>query len=250
MPGAWHGGRVRSRLCAGPAGGALTAVLEPGKLNEVPGSHMTTNALVLVARSSSHFSRIARIYAAELEVPCAFEPVFDLTSTDAATFAENPLLRVPSLRTPEGTWFGSQNVCRELARRSSRQARLVWPEDLLRPLGANAQEVVTDAMGTGVIILTARLAKVADDSPALAKPFARLAGALGWLEANLDAALETQPSGDLSFLEVSAFCLLTHLGFRGLGTLDEHPRLRAFCERFGDRASARATTYRFDQPPG
>lgn len=211
---------------------------------------MATNALVLVARSSSHFSRIARIYAAELEVPCAFEPVFDINSTEAGAFADNPLLRVPSLRTPEGTWFGSQNVCRELARRSSRRARLVWPEDLLHPLGGNAQEVVTDAMATGVVIITARLAKASDDSPMLAKPFARFAGALDWLEANLDAALATQPSGDLSFLEVSAFCFLSHLGFRGLGTLDDRPRLRAFAERFGDRASARATPFRFDQPPG
>ena len=210
---------------------------------------MTTDPLTLVARSSSHFSRIPRIYAAELEVPCAFEPVFDINSTGPGGYADNPLLRVPSLRTPEGTWFGSQNVCRALARRSSRGARLIWPENLLHPLGANAQEIVTDAMGTGVVIVTARLAQAADDSPVLTKPFARLAGALGWLEANLEAALATQPAGDLSFLEVSAFCLLTHLGFRGLGTLEALPRLRAFCERFEDRASARATPYRFDQPP-
>ena len=209
---------------------------------------MTTPPLTLVARSSSHFSRIARIYAAELQVPYTFQPVFDITSTESDVFADNPLLRVPSLRTPEGTWFGSLGICRELARRSPCALRLVWPEDLSHPLGSNAQEVVTDAMNTGVVIVTSRVLKVADDNPALTKPFARLRGALGWLEGNFDAALATQPSGDLSFLEVSAFCFLAHLGFRGLGTLDGQPKLRAFCDRFGGRASVRATPYHFDQP--
>src|SRR4051812_25003974 len=179
-----------------------------------PQSHLPASPLTLVARSSSHFSRITRIYAAELEVPCGFEPVFDIASTASGVFGDNPLLRVPSLRTPEGTWFGSLGVCRELARRSPRVRRLIWPEDLLRVLGSNAQEVVTDAMNTGVVIITSRMQKVPDDNPALTKPFARLHGALHWLEANLEGALATQPTGDLSFLEVSAFCFLTHLTFR------------------------------------
>jgi glutathione S-transferase len=209
---------------------------------------MTTSAPTLIARSSSHFSRIARIYAAELAVPCTFQPVFDINATDAGVFADNPLLRVPSLRTPEGTWFGSLNVCRALARISPPQLRLIWPEDLTHVLAANAQEIVTDAMGTGVVIITSRLTGTADDDPALRKPLARLSGALAWLEANLEAAFAAQPrGGDLSFLEVSSFCFLTHLAFRGLGTLEGYPRLRAFTARFDERPSAQATPYRFDQ---
>jgi len=207
-----------------------------------------SSPLTLVGRSSSHFSRVARIYAAELDVRCAFEPVLELGARNPQVFGDNPSLRVPSLRTPEGTWFGSLGICRELARRSSRALRLVWPEDDRDVLASNAQEVVTDAMNTGVVIITSRLQEIPDDNPALTKPFARLNGALGWLEANLAAALAAQPRGDLSFLEVSAFCFLTHLEFRGLGTLGEHPRLRAFCDRLGDRASSRATPYHFDQP--
>jgi glutathione S-transferase len=210
---------------------------------------MTTTAPTLIARSSSHFSRIARIYAAELAVSCTFQPVYDINSTDAALFADNPLLRVPSLRTTEGTWFGSLNVCRALARLAPRSPRLLWPENLATVIASNAQEVVTDAMGTGVIIITSRLTGAADDSPALRKPFARLSGALEWLEANLDEAFDPKPRADeLNFLEVSAFCFLTHLTFRGLGTLEGRPKLQAFTERFGERASAQATPYRFDQP--
>jgi glutathione S-transferase len=209
---------------------------------------MTTPSLTLVARSSSHFSRITRIYAAELAVPYTFEPVFDITSTDPHAFGDNPLLRVPSLRTPEGTWFGSLNVCRELARRSAQRARLVWPEDLTEPLSANAQEVVLDAMGTGVIVVTARVAAIPNDSPALVKPLARLHAAVAWLESNLGAAVATLPERKLSFLEVSAFCLLTHLGFRGLGTIDDRPSLRAFCESFGSGPSPHNTPYPYQKP--
>jgi len=208
-----------------------------------------TAPLTLVGRSSSHFTRIASIFAAELGVACEFEPVFDIKSREARVFAENPLLRVPSLRTPEGTWFGSLNACRELARRGTSDVPVVWPEDFTEPAGANAQEIVTDAMNTGVVIVLARVSGLADDMPLLQKPFARLHGALAWLEANLDAVLASLPERRLSFLEVSAFCLLTHLEFRELGRLDGHPELQAFCSRFGARPSARKTTYRFDQPP-
>jgi glutathione S-transferase len=208
-----------------------------------------TAPLTLVGRSSSHYTRIVSIFAAELGVSCAFEPVFDIKSCAAPVFGDNPMLRVPSLRTPEGTWFGSLNACRELARRSNAGVPIVWPEDFTQPVGANAQEIVTDAMGTGVVIVMARVSGYADDTPLLEKPFARLTGALAWLEANLEGVLATLPERRLCFLEVSAFCFLTHLEFRELGRLDQLPKLRAFCERFGARASAALTTYRFDQPP-
>ncbi|HTQ08338.1 MAG TPA: glutathione S-transferase family protein [Polyangiaceae bacterium] len=209
---------------------------------------MTRAPLTIIGRHSSHYTRIVSIFAAELGLECAFEPVFDIRSTDARLFGENPLLRVPSLVTPEGVWFGSSNACRELARRSSSDVPLVWPEDHVTPLAANAQEITTDAMATGVVIATSRMNELADDAPALVKSFARLRGAVDWLEANLDVALAALPERRLSFLEVSSFCLLTHLGFRELSSIAEHPRLTAFCERFGARPSARATGYYFDRP--
>jgi glutathione S-transferase len=209
---------------------------------------MMSSPLTLVGRSSSHYTRIVSIFAAELGVNCGFEPVFDIKSTDAQRFGNNPMLRVPSLRTPEGTWFGSINACRELARRSTSDVPIVWPEDVTVPLGANAQEITTDAMSTGVVIVMARGSGQKDDAPLLEKPFARLRGAVAWLEANLEAALATLPERRLSFLEVSSYCFLTHLEFRELLRVHANPRLRAFCARFGERSSALSTAYRFDQP--
>ena len=208
-----------------------------------------TSTLTLIGRSSSHFTRVARLYAAELDVPHDFEPVFDIASTSESTFGENPALRVPSLRTPEGTWFGSLNVCRELARRAPIAEPLVWPEDLTEPLTANAQELVLDAMGTGVTIIMGRGSGLADDHALYVKPLARLHGMLAWLDANLDQALARLPERRLSFLEATAFCVCAHLEFRGLGSLDPYPRLRAFVTSFGVRPCAARTPYRFDQPP-
>jgi len=204
-------------------------------------------ALTLIGRSSSHYTRIVRMIAAELGVELAFEPVFDIKSTDERTF-DNPLLTVPSLRTSEGTWFGSQAACREVARRASSTAGLLWPEDVTTLTATNAQEVTLSAMSTGVIIVMSRSTGIADTEPLLVKPFARLRAAIAWLESSFDAAVRELPERRLSYLEVSAFCFLTHVVFRELGTLEACPKLAAFCDEYGARASAQATPYRFDQP--
>jgi glutathione S-transferase len=203
--------------------------------------------LTLIGRSSSHFTRVTRIFAAELGVKCGFEPVLDIQSTDPQTF-DNPLLTVPSLRTPEGTWFGSLPICRELARRSLSSVPLVWPEDHVEPLSSNAQEVTTSAMTAGVSVIMARGAGLGDDHALLVKPRARLQAAIDWLEEHLDSVFATLPEKRLSFLEVSTYCFLTHLGLRELGSIANRPRLTAFCEAFGARPSAVQTPYFFDQP--
>jgi glutathione S-transferase len=206
--------------------------------------------IVLVGRSSSHFTRIARIFAHELGVEHAFEPVYEITSRSAETFADNPTLRVPSLRTNSGTWFGSMNVSRELARLANRYDDVVWPEGLVDPTSMNAQEIVTETMAAEVTLVTARIEKLATEHPFLAKPLARIETSLAWLERELPGVLARLTPGSLSFLEVSAFCLCTHLPFREVRSIDDCPNLVAFARRFGDRESARATEYRFDVAQG
>jgi glutathione S-transferase len=208
-----------------------------------------TTPLTLIGRSSSHFTRVTRIYAAELDVPHDFSPVFDIASTSQATFGDNPSLRVPSLRTPEGTWFGTLNICRELARRSPRGDTLVWPEDLSDPLTANAQELVLDAMETEVAIIMGRVAGIGDDHALMTKPFARLRGMAGWLDTHLDSALARLPERRLSYLEATAYAFTAHVEFRGIMPLDPFPKLVAFRAAFGARPSAERTPFRFDQPP-
>jgi hypothetical protein len=87
----------------------------------------------------------------------------------------------------------------------------------------------------------------ATDAPDARKPRASLHGSVEWLEAHLDAALaEVAQPGVVSFLAITAYCFLTHLGFRQVASIEHLPRLSAFCQEFGARPSALATPYHFD----
>ena len=203
----------------------------------------------LYGRSSSHFTRIARIFAAELEVDVEFHPIRDLLSVDPDDYGGHPALKMPTLRTDAGQWFGSLPICRELARCSGLSLDISWPEDLQRPVASNAQELVTTAMGTESGLVMRKASGVPADNAHLVKLRASLLGATDWLETNALRAVETlPPERDLSFLEVSLFCLVEHLEFREVLSLEPYPALRAFAQRFGARTSARATPFQFDFP--
>lgn len=199
--------------------------------------------VVIHGRSSSHFTRVTRIFAAELGVTYSLEVVRNLQSTDASEYGGNPALKLPVLSTPEGTWFGALSICREFARRSDRALRIVWPEALTLALLSNAQELVTTAMATEVsLIMTG-----AEVTKASTKMRTSLASSFEWLEQNLDRVLSALPAErDLSYLETTLFCLGTHLPFRGVMSTEPYPRLNAFCKRFGERVSARVTEFAFD----
>ncbi|WP_437963799.1 glutathione S-transferase family protein [Sorangium sp. So ce260] len=203
----------------------------------------------LVGRSSSHFTRVTRLFAAELGVAYAFEVVPDLRSLDTADYAGNPALRLPILRTGATTWLGSLNICRELARRAPVQRRVVWPEHLTEALTANAQELVVQAMATEVTLIMGQIAGTPKDDAQLTKLQKSLLNMLAWLDDNLQAARAGLPQDrDLSYLEVCTFCLVTHLEFRKMLPTSGYRALTAFCDEFDQRPSAQATAYRFDAP--
>jgi glutathione S-transferase len=201
----------------------------------------------LFGRSSSHFTRIARIFAAELELSVEFEPIRELMSTEPADYGGNPALKMPTLESPDGTWFGSLGICRELARQGELNLDIVWPDQLDAALACNAQEMVLQAMASEVSLVMGKATGVAADNAYQRKQHASLLGAMQWLEENAGAAIALlPPERDLSYLEVSLFCLLEHLTFREVLDTAPYPRLRALAERFGQRSSARTTPFRFD----
>lgn len=191
---------------------------------------------------------MTRVFAHELGVEYSFEIVADLLSLEAAHYGGNPALRVPSLRSGDETWFGALNVCRQLARFARGPRRVVWPEQLTDCLGANAQELVLQAMSTEVSLIMHGLGTPAD-APVLEKGWRSLRNMLSWLDSRWEAVLRGLPAErDVSLLEISAFCLAEHLDFRlGLPT-NGYPALHDFAREFAERPSARATPYRFDTP--
>ena len=204
-----------------------------------------SSPLVLVGRSSSHFTRVTRLFAAELGIELRLQVVPDLASLEIGDYGGNPALRLPTLRTPEGDWYGSLGICRELWRRAGSTLRVTWPEMLSTPLLANAQELVTQAMSSEVALIMARAAGT--PAAALSKQEKSLHNQLDWLEANVDPVLAALPSErELSYLEATLFCLVAHLEFRAVLPLDPYPRLQCARARFGERASARRTEFHFD----
>jgi glutathione S-transferase len=201
----------------------------------------------LFGRSSSHFTRIARIFAAECEVEYEFTLIRDLMSSDPADYGGNPALKMPTLQSPDGDWFGSIAVCREFVRNSELNLDVAWPEHLASARAADAQEMVLQAMSTEVALVMGKTSGVTAENTHQAKLRASLLGTMQWLEDNAaDLLASLPPERDLSYLEVSLFCLVEHLPFREVLATDGYPNLRAFAEKFGQRSSAKATPFRFD----
>ena len=200
--------------------------------------------LAIVGRSSSHFTRVARVFALELGVPHDFRPILDMTSLEADTYAGNPALKMPVLVLPEGPLFGTENICRELARRSPEGSRAVLRGQVPDRLVANAEELALHAMSADVLLV---LAAIAGDGQASPKVRAGLENSLRFLDENLEAVLSALPPARLvSFFEVATFSLVMHLRFRKLADIGDHGRLAAFAARFSGRESARCTEFRFD----
>ena len=206
---------------------------------------MTNRETVLVGRSSSHFTRTARIFALELGVPHAFRPVLDIATCDPAAYAGNPALKIPILVDEEGPLFGTENICREIVRRSGKRDRVVLRGDVASRRVANAEELILHAMSTEVTLIMGEVAGA--DRPASPKLRPSLENALGFLDENIEGVLAALPPERLiSFCETSLYCVVTHLPFRRIMEVSRYRGLQRFCAAFGEREGARSTAYRFD----
>jgi len=207
----------------------------------------------LFGREGSHYTRVARIFAHEAGLlpgkDFVFMPIADLGNLDPSAYGGHPALKLPSLLTDEGVLTGTLNICRAFARDGARRLRVVWPEDGQGLLLANAHELVAHTMQTAVqLAFGTQVARLDGENIYFRKARIGLHGALGWIDGWLSAILAALPPRDLSFLEVSLFCAWEHLRFRNTLSLEGYPEIAAYAEKFGARASAIATPYRFVPP--
>jgi glutathione S-transferase len=207
--------------------------------------------LQIVGRRSSHFTRIARIFAEELGVSYDVVPIYDMTAQTPAIYADNPALKLPILRVDDGVVFGTENICRALADRAEKSVEIVWPEQLRADISRNAQEMVWHCMTAQVqIVFGTLVAKLPAENLYFDKARTGLEGALVWLEAHLPDALNALPaSRQLSMFEASLFCLIEHLHFRKTVPVEHYSKIEAFRKTFATRSSAQRTPYQFDVAP-
>lgn len=205
--------------------------------------------LILVGRSSSHFTRVVAIFAQELALPYTLQVVQDLSSFDADVHGGHPGLKIPTLRYGDCLMFGTENICRKLIELApSQTARIVMPETITDDRLRLAQELVWTTMSAQVQLRVGiNVCKLPSDNVYFAKSRAAMAGALFWLDAGLDELLALLPAErDLSLFECSLFCLVEHILFLPSLSLYAYPALRNFAAAFSERTSARNTRFYLD----
>jgi glutathione S-transferase len=208
-------------------------------------------AIQIIGRSSSHFTRLPRIFAEELDIPYELRVVYDMTALGPEVYGNNPALKQPILKCDGRVLFGTQNICRALAEMSDSKMRIVWPEDLQDDLSRNAQELVWHCMSAQVqLVMGTIVGKLPADNVYFSKARAGMENSLKWLDAHLADALRALPDQrDLSTFEASLFCLVEHLAFRQTISAEPYSQLTSFARDFARRSSAQNTAYRMDPPP-
>ena len=210
-----------------------------------------TQPLQLIGRSSSHFTRVALIFAHQLEVPLELVQVQDLTSVDPTGYAGNPAMKIPTLRRGDSLLFGTENICRALAEMATVPRRIVWPDELRTDLARSAQELVWHGMAAQVqLIIGVLLEKLPADGVFFSKCRLGFESALRWLDDHLADVLATLPTPrDLSLFEVTLFCLMDHMVFRRTVPTAPYPNLLAFAASYASLPGAQHTPYRMPPPP-
>lgn len=213
------------------------------------------SAVEIIGRSSSHFTRVPLIFARELGVSVELVPIFDMTSVDSEVYGGNPALKLPTMRRAGSSVFGAENICRALAdlsdatrRDATPKLRIVWPEELREDVARNAQELVWHGMAAQVqLVVGTMLGRLPAGDFYSSKGRAGFEGALRWLDENLADVLVALPSPrDVSLFEVTLFCLMEHIAFRGTLSAAPYTSLLRFTERFATRPSAQRTAYAVD----
>lgn len=189
---------------------------------------------------------MALIFAEEAGIEYELILLNDLIATNPESYSGNPTLRIPVLRVSDQVLFGTRNICRMLARRSTWPLHIVWPENLTNILLMNAQEIIWQSMITQVqLLMVVDFGKPVKDNQFFAKALTAFEGSLLWLDRNVtDIIAALPPDRTISMLEVGLYCLVEHLQFAPTVPIEEHSSLLTFARAFGMRTSAQRTAFR------
>ena len=193
---------------------------------------MSPPKLRIIGRPSSHYTRVARIFALELGVAHELVHVEQLMSTDLAVYGHNPALKIPILEGAGETLFGTLNVCRQLETYGDGTTALTWPEDSKLRVYRNAMELVQDSMSNQVTLIMARRGGVPPDNLYLDKLRSSLDQSLLWLDRFAAEHLGRVSPRSLSYLETCLFSLIEHLEFTRAKRTAAYPSLLGFRQRF------------------
>lgn len=183
----------------------------------------------------SHFTRKVRILAAELAIPLEFVRERTVMATSAAAYANNPLMRVPTLVDGDVTVIESDHIARYLVGRFDPDDRLGVRSERVEDL--NRLAVINGVMANEVTPILAKRGGL--DITGVAyfdKLLVAIDSGLAWL----DERTEPDAPG-FDYRDLALVCAWQHLAHYGLRPLDPYRRIAARVERFADRPSVAST---------
>ncbi|MBL9017010.1 MAG: glutathione S-transferase family protein [Myxococcales bacterium] len=184
----------------------------------------------------SHFTRKIRILAAELEIPLELVRERTVMSTSVEAYANNPLMRVPTLVDGDVTLIESDHIARYLVAKHDPSDRLGVRSERVEDL--NRLAVLNGVMANEVTpILSKRGGLDITGIVYFDKLLAAIDSGLAWLDARIDP---DAPGFD--YRDLTLICAWQHLAHYGLRPLDPYRRLAARVARFADRPSVASTT--------
>lgn len=208
--------------------------------------------LRILGRSSSHFTRVVRIVARRLDVPHGFDVLPDILGAEPSAYGGHPAMKIPVLFVDDAPWFGTESICRTLAEHAgcTDDPSVVLPNAMRSRLGRNAHELLFTAMSLQVqLVLGVKVSRLAPESAYFHKAKRALEGTLRWLDTHLDELLAELPAERaFSVFEIGLFCLVEHVAFQPVVSLEPVPRLVAFAAAYGAHPWARETPYFIDTP--
>jgi glutathione S-transferase len=191
--------------------------------------------LQLYGTPLSHFTRKLRILLAELDVPFDFERVSGVLETTPAAYANNPLMRVPTLVHGDHTLIESDHIARYLVGQYDPGDRFGVRSEQVRDL--NRLAVANGIMDNEVVLILAKRGGLEDIDGVtyFRKLTTGIHTGLAWLDADVD------DDPHLDYADIAAICMFQHAAHYKLVPLDAYPRLAARVDRFAARPSIAST---------
>ena len=184
----------------------------------------------------SHFTRKLRILAAELDIPIELAWERTVMATTPEAFANNPLLRVPTLVDGDITIIESDHIARYLVGRHDPVDRLGVRSERVEDM--NRLAVINGVMANEVTpILAKRGGLEVAGVVYFDKLLASIDSGLAWL----DRTIEPDAPG-FDYRDLTLVCAWQHLVHYGLRPLDRYTRIAARVARFAERPSVASTT--------
>ena len=184
----------------------------------------------------SHFTRKLRILCAELAIDHAFVRTKTVMSESPADYANNPLMRIPTMIHGDVTMIESDHIARYLVGRFDPADRFGVRSDRVDDL--NRLAVTSGIMANEVVVILAKRGGLAEVESVtyLRKLLEAIDSGLRWL----DAAVDPQAPG-FDYRDIALVCMWQHLAHYGLRPMDAYARIAARVARFADRPSIAST---------